>query len=135
MGGFCWVRIQARLLRFGIRSGGGITPIYVGRATGSFKREIFASHKLTKYQQALADYSRGSPVLFFITPPPGRGAPNISAIKELEQFLIQTAVSQNPDLLNVKGTRRADWAIAGVVRSGVGRPSEGAKLLKTMLDL
>ena len=120
---------------FGIRSGGGITPIYVGKATRGFRQEVFAPHKITKYQQALADYGRGTPILLFLTAPRSRGAPNRGAIEELEEFLIQTAVSQNPELLNVKGTRRAEWAIAGVLRSGVGRPSAAARLLKTMLDI
>lgn len=120
---------------FAIRSGGGITPLYVGRATRTFKQEVFAPHKLAKYQQALADYLRGAPVLFFITSPTGRGAPNRTVIADLEDFLIQTAVAANPDLLNVRGTRSGDWEIAGVLRSGVGRPSQAARALKSCLGL
>jgi len=32
-------------------------------ATKTFKQEIFAPQKLTKYQQALADYHKGTPVM------------------------------------------------------------------------
>src|SRR5262245_60180744 len=34
---------------FGIRSGGGIRPMYVGKATKSFGQEVFEPHKLNKY--------------------------------------------------------------------------------------
>jgi hypothetical protein len=118
---------------FGIRSGGGVTPIYVGKATKSFKQEVFQPHKLTKYQQALADYLKGTPVLFFLAPPATKGAPNVTSIGELEEFLIQTAVLKNPDLLNVKGTKKADWGIAGIIRGGVGKPSKAAQALKSSL--
>jgi hypothetical protein len=120
---------------FCIRAGGGVTPLYVGRATRSFKQEVFQPHKLAKYQQGLADYRKGTPVLFLISYPQKRGAPSGSAIAELEAFLIQSAIKRNPDLLNVKGTRKAEWAIAGVVRSGVGKPSKSARLLKSALSL
>ncbi|MBK6688480.1 MAG: hypothetical protein IPG45_28670 [Deltaproteobacteria bacterium] len=46
---------------FGIRAGKGWTPGYVGKATKSFKQEVFAHDKLTRYQQFLADYKRGTP--------------------------------------------------------------------------
>lgn len=65
----------------------------------------------------------------------GKGAPNLKALGELEDFLIQTAVTRNPNLLNVKGTKRANWSIAGIVRSGVGKPSEAAQELRRTLGL
>src|SRR6266568_4281043 len=54
---------------FAIRAGGGITPIYVGKATGTFKSETFTADKLAKYQRGLADYLKGSPVLFLVLHP------------------------------------------------------------------
>lgn len=90
---------------FGIRAGKGLTPAYVGRATKSYKQEVFAHHKLTRYQQFLADYQRGTPVLFFIIAPKRKGAPNSVHIGELEDFLIQTGLAANPELLNIKGTK------------------------------
>lgn len=120
---------------FAIRAGAGTTPIYVGKATRTFRQEAFAPHKLEKYQRALADYKSGTPVLFLLAAPRGRGATNLKATAELENFLIQTAVARNPNLLNVRGTKRADWSIAGVIRRGVGTPSAAAKQLKTTLGV
>jgi hypothetical protein len=120
---------------FGIRSGGGITPFYVGKATKSFKQEAFTPHKIAKYQQALAASKKGTPVIFFNAAPTQKGAVNKSAIAHLETFLIQTAASSNRDLLNVKGTKQADWAIAGIVRSGVGKPSAAAQKLGVCLGI
>jgi len=64
-----------------------------------------------------------------------KGKPNVRVIKRAEDFLIQTAVSRNPDLLNVKGTELEDWGIAGVLRGGKGKPSTAARALKKTLGL
>lgn len=120
---------------FGIRTGRGITPMYVGKATRQFRSEVFTPHKMAKYQRALSDCGKGTPVLFFLSAPARKGAPNLKAIHELEEFLIQTAVSRNEDLLNVKGTKRATWSIAGIVRSPVGKPSSSARQLRRALGL
>jgi hypothetical protein len=63
---------------FGIRAGRGFTPAYVGKASKSFKQEVFSPHKLSRYQQFLADYRRGTPIMFFVVAPKKRGAPNSS---------------------------------------------------------
>jgi len=94
---------------FGVRAGKGSTPAYVGRATRSFKQEVFAPHKLTRYQQLLADYQKGTPVLFFMVAPSRKGAPNTGHIKELEDFLFQIGLAANHDLLNIKGTKTEEW--------------------------
>lgn len=120
---------------FAIRAGGGITPLYVGKATKSFKQEVFATDKLAKYQRGLADYLKGTPVLFLLIAPQKKGAPNKAVIKELEDYLIQTAVTVNPDLLNVRGTKREEYSIAGVLRSGVGKPSKAARAFKNCMAM
>jgi hypothetical protein len=120
---------------FGIRAGKGLTPAYIGRATKSFKQEVFAHHKLTRYQQFLVDYAKGTPLLFFLVAPRKKGAPNEAHIKGLEDFLIQTGLAANPDLLNIKGTKTEEWAIAGVLRSGKGKPSTGARQFRRLMNL
>lgn len=120
---------------FGIRAGKGYTPAYVGKATRSFKQETFAHHKLTRYQQFLADYQRGTPILFFVVAPKKRGTPNSSHIQELEAFLIQTALIANPDLLNIKGTKAEEWGIAGVLRGPQGKPSAGARAFRKLIKI
>jgi hypothetical protein len=113
---------------FGIRAGTGLTPAYVGRASRSFKQEVFAAHKLARYHQFLVDYQRGTPVLFFVVAPKRAGVSGTTdtRIKELEKFLIQNGVAANPGLLNIKGTKAEEWGIAGVLRGGKGRPSASA---------
>jgi hypothetical protein len=120
---------------FGVRAGRGLTPAYVGKATKSFKQEVFAHHKLTRYQQFLVDYRKGTPVLFFLLAPKKTGAPNSAHISALEDFLIQTGVAANPALLNIKGTKAEDWGISGVLRGGKGKPSWSAKSLRRLLNL
>jgi hypothetical protein len=120
---------------FGIRAGKGLTPAYVGKATNSFKYEVFAHHKLTRYQQFLADYQKGTPVLFFVIAPTKRGTPNKTHIEELEKFLIQTGQAANPELLNIRGTKAEEWGIAGVLRGGKGKPSKRAREFRRLMKL
>jgi len=120
---------------FGIRAGKGWTPGYVGKATKSFKQEVFAHHKLTRYQQFLADYLKGTPVVFFIIAPKKKGAPNSAHIGQLESFLIQVGLAANPNLLNVKGTKAEEWGIAGVLRGGKGKTSATAKQFSKLMKI
>lgn len=113
----------------------GLTPGYVGQATKSFKQEAFTADKLHKYQQFLADFKVGQPVMFFVTAPRKAGKPNAKHITQLEDFLIQAALSANPKLLNIKGTKQEAWSIAGVLRAGQGKTSTAAKKLKHSLKL
>ena len=118
---------------FGIRASKGYKPAYVGKATKTFKQEVFSHHKLTRYQQYLADVGKGTPVIFFVIAPKRRGAPNSRHIGQLEDFLIQAGVAANPAFLNVRGTKVEEWGIAGVLRSGKGKRSESAsELIKLM---
>lgn len=118
---------------FGIRAGKGWTPAYVGKATKGFKREVFSPHKLSRYQQFLADYLKGTPIIFFVVTPSKKGGPNVAHIEELEAFLIQLGVAANPDLLNIKGTKAAEWGIVGILRGGSGKPTFSARQFRKLM--
>ena len=120
---------------FAMRSGGGITPTYVGKATKSFKQECFTAHKLGKCNQTLVDYGKGTLVMFLFEPAASKGKVPINHIGLLENFLIQTALSVNEDLLNVKQTKQESWSIRGIIRSTAGKPSKPASLAKSMLGI
>lgn len=119
---------------FAMRSGGGITPVYVGKAAKGFGQECFTSHKLGKCNEILADYSRGSLVVFFFESPSGKKAPTYQ-INLLENFLIQSALSVNDALLNIKKTKQERWSIRGIIRSNGGKPSKAASSAASMLGL
>ncbi len=120
---------------FTIRAGRGYTPIYVGKATKSFKQEAFHSHKLSKYQQAMVDYVKGTPTMFFLCHPTKKGKNNHQHISKLEQYLIQAAVVVNPNLMNIQGTKTESWGIKGVLRSSCGQPPKPAKEFCKALNL
>jgi hypothetical protein len=44
---------------FAMRVGGGTTPYYVGRATKTFRQEVFTPEKLMKYVRCVTD-NRGA---------------------------------------------------------------------------
>lgn len=118
---------------FGVRAGKGYTPGYVGKATRSFRQEIFTPHKLTKYHGFLVAYGRGTPIFFLITYPVKKGKANATQIGELERFLIQLGVAANPDILNIKGTKTEKWGVQGVIRGGQGKPTQAAADFKKMM--
>lgn len=119
---------------FAMRSGGGITPMYVGKATKSYGQECFTAHKLGKCNEILADYSRGSLVIFLFESPAGKKTPTYQ-IDLLENYLIQSALSVNDELLNIRKTKQEKWSIRGLIRSSSGKPSKPTKAAKSMLGL
>lgn len=95
----------------------GLTPIYVGKATRTFKQEVFNKPNLHKYHNGFSNYAIGTPVMYFVVPQKTKGPANAKHIGELEDFLIQAGVAKNPDLQNVRGTQQPKWNIQGVLRS------------------
>jgi len=109
---------------FAIRAGKGITPLYVGKTTNSFEKECFTDHKIKHYNYALADYSKGTPIMFFVEYQAKQGKVNSSDISDLEDFLIQIGRRINPNLRNIKGAKEPTWGIKGVIRGGKGKKNK-----------
>jgi len=120
---------------FAFRAAQGYKPIYIGKATKSFFREVFTAHKLNKYNEGLASRRKGTPVIFFVSLNKAKGKVNELAIDEAESFLIQSGIIANKNLLNSQKTKIESWSIGGVVRSGSGQPSQAAKHLCQCLKL
>lgn len=114
---------------FAVKTGRGMEPIYVGKATKTFKRETFNPSNKHKYHDGFSEYGKGLPLMFFIVHPDQKGRTNEKEIGKIEQFLIQAGIAKNPGLQNVRGAGRPKWSIRGVVRSsGKGKrtKAEGA---------
>ena len=122
---------------FGMQAGGGIKPYYVGKASGKnkFEKECFHPHKLNKYNEALSEYLRGKPVMFFIVKDDGRGKANEKELEMIEEFFISVGLVRNEGLLNIKGTKGEKWYIPGVIRGAKGQPSQAAKSFKSMMGM
>jgi hypothetical protein len=121
---------------FGMKVPRGITPIYVGKATKTFRGECFAPQKLADhYNPALLDYLKGKPMLFLVVQKIKKGKPNLREIGEIEKFLIQVAVAKNPHLSNVHHTKQDRWCIDGVIRAKQGTNSTASGKFKRMMAL
>ena len=120
---------------YAIKASKGYKPIYVGKATRSFKSEVFSAHKLTKINLGLCGQKRGAPVLFFVPVERSQGRVNKTAIDDAESFLIQAGLNANKDLLNDKKTKTPTWRIHGLVRSSQGKRSSAAAELKRCIKL
>jgi hypothetical protein len=118
------------------RAGGGITPVYVGKATRTFKQECFAPQKIAQhYQPALLNWGKGRPVMFLVVLQQKKGPVNAKAIKKVELFLIQNATKKNPHLSNIKGIKKQTWSIKGVIRAGKGEATKASQSFKAALGL
>ena len=126
---------------FAIRAGPGITPWYVGRSTTAFKRECFQPGKKVIYQEAYNEVRRGSPVLVLVArmTEGGKFSRGRLALREaefVERVLMHRAWSRNPKLKNVSGLGLArELRIPGLLNSGPGAPSDGARLLRRTLGV
>jgi hypothetical protein len=120
---------------FAIQTGRGLTPIYVGRASKSFRRETFNPTNRHKYHDGFSEYARGIPVMFFVLHPNQKGRCNEKEIAKIEDFLIQAGVAKNPSLQNVRGAQRPKWCIQGVIRSGKGKRTKGETDFRRLLNL
>jgi hypothetical protein len=113
----------------------GLTPIYVGQATKSFKQETFNSANRHKYHDGFSDYGKCTPLMYFVAHPTQKGRLNQKQISEIEDFLIQAGVAKNPDLQNVKGAQRPKWSIKGVMRGSRGKRSNAEKEFGKLFDI
>jgi hypothetical protein len=120
---------------FAIRAAKGIRPVYVGKTIKSFEKEIFQDHKILKYNEELMDIVSGTPVMFFVVHPDGRGIPNSKMIGDMEDFLIQVAVAKNPSLRNIRGVAQKAWGIQGVLRAGKGSTTKSSSQFKKAMGL
>jgi hypothetical protein len=121
---------------FAIRAGKGFTPWYVGQASNGFEQESFTDHKRDHYNDALFRGRRGTPVLFFVTPPGSKRKVAQKELTHMEKELIQYALAKNPDLCNIQHTRTLpQWSIAGVIRSRQGQPTKAARRFKLMMKI
>jgi len=110
-------------------------PIYVGKATRTFKQETFNQANKHKYHNGFSEYAKGTPLMFFVVHPTQKGKTNTKQIGEIEDFLIQAGVAKNPDIQNVKGTGQPKWSIKGVVRGTSGKRSTAETDFATLFDI
>ena len=113
----------------------GLTPIYVGKATKTFKQETFNPSNRQKYSSGFSEYARGTPMMYFAVLARSRGPTNSRQIAEVEDFLIQAGAAKNPALQNVRGRQTPDWSIKGVIRHNAGRPSASELEFTKLFDI
>jgi len=95
---------------FGLRTGGGLTPYYVGKtgAIGGFWSEVFNSRNLYNYSHTI-NANKGTPIIFLLAKPraSGRGfmRPRKRELEFLEKMIISKAWEKNNELINVHHVR------------------------------
>ena len=120
---------------FSLRAGKGFSPWYVGKAGKSFEQECFTDHKIGHYNEVLWHGKKGKPVMFFVAHSGSKKKIPAGIIKEMEEYLIQSAVYKNPELCNIKQTKTPEWGISGIIRGGKGRRTAIASTFKAMMGV
>jgi hypothetical protein len=116
-----------------VESYGKTIPWYVGKATRGFGQEVFTDRNCRLYAEALDLAGRGTPVIYFVVLPSGaRGPTNLRAIGRLEDLLIRDCGGQNSRLRNRQNVSIYKHVISGVMNSGQGKPSQAAKVVRTL---
>lgn len=121
---------------FALRRGPGYLPLYVGKTVQQrFEAECFVDRNYRLLHEAL-DGEPGTLVLFLVKYERTRGKLNGKVIGDVEKFLVEIALDQNPDLKNrVYARKSSGFAIRGVHRAGPGKPSRAATAFKRALGL
>ncbi|MFZ5572876.1 MAG: hypothetical protein ACOZF0_20955 [Thermodesulfobacteriota bacterium] len=109
------------------------TPCYVGQAKNSFYAEAFTTDKLHKYNDALADYKKGAPYMFFLVHPAQKK--NLSQISELEDYFIMMGFAVNANIQNDKGAKLPKWSISGIIRGDAKKPTKAAHHIAKMFQI
>lgn len=120
---------------FGIQSGGGTLPWYVGKAEKQpFRKECLTSHKANHYNMSIVGRT-GRPVLFLVPQVTKVGryrSPTVGqrkAIQELESLLIGMGVARNPNISNIMGTKfYQQLEVEGFLNSRKSRAGSAKKL-------
>ncbi len=73
---------------FSVKTGRGLEPTYVGKATKTFNQETFNPTNKHKYHDGFSEYARGLPIMFFVAHPDQKGKTSEKKIEKIEQFLI-----------------------------------------------
>lgn len=121
---------------FAIKAGKGLTPFYVGKATKSYAQEVLTDHKRGIFNEVLADYGKGSPVLILISLNKRKGKTPSRVISDVEKYLTTLAYRANSELKNIKNIPKSQpWKIPGVMHTGKGNTKEPVKALKRCLSL
>lgn len=120
---------------FAMRGGkGAITPWYIGKATVSFRQEVFTPDKLVRYYKVLAK-GQGTPLMFLVRFCRKKKV-NVKAIKSLETFLIGLGFEINSKLMNKRGRPIIPFSIKGVLPARPGEAkARAARQFRQMMSL
>jgi hypothetical protein len=109
------------------------TPVYAGKATETFKQEIFQQHKQELLDEA-TNGVRGRIELFLFPVEVGPGPAPAKAIDEAESYLIRECFELNDQLRNKRKLGKRTWEIRGVTGSGRGRPKAAVQAFNGMWE-
>ena len=124
---------------FGIRTGGGIKPWYVGKSQKqSFFKEVFAVHKKSIYKDIIPS-EFGTPVIFLVAKlskgnifsRPGKSHHDIDF---LENMLIIDSLRKNKELKNFKKTKFAKDLVVASYFNCTKKKNSSEKNFNLMLN-
>ena len=113
--------------------GDSFTPLYVGKATKNFGREVFDVDKREKYRLAAEKFPTGNFVLFLLIPKPGENLGRANAIRDLERHLVEKGKQVNSQLQNKKLVPKPTFRIEGIHNASPGQPRLDVQKFRRMM--
>lgn len=113
--------------------GDSFTPIYVGKTTRNFEREVFDVDKREKYLLGAQEFSNGKLVLFLLIPQTEQTFGRADAIRDLERYLVEKGKEANPNLQNQRLVPKRLFRIAGIHNATPGQPRKEVQLFRKMM--
>ena len=122
---------------FACTSSRGSLPVYVGQASKNIFKESFNDRNVKNINNYLSYRKRGRIELYIIHQNSVKGETGSkTCIDDIEDFLIGYASRRNANLLNIHGTRSAQWSIGGVANhSNGGHPGSSVITFKKMMGM
>lgn len=121
---------------FSMKAAKGEKPFYVGKAAKqSFRDECFTPHKRADHFNVILGSRKGTPYMSFVVQQKVKGKWSLTAIDEIEEFLIASAAARNSALSNRQRLPNQSWSIQGVESSGQGNRSKEAKAFRALMGI
>ena len=73
--------------------------------------------------------------MFFLVQKNQKGPQNNSILNHVEKYFINVALAKNPDLFNVKGTKKPEWSVTGVMNASQGSSTKESRGFKKFIGL
>ena len=121
---------------FAVKTGRGLEPIYVGKATKTFKQETFNPANKHKYHDGFSEYAKGLPLMFFVVHPDQKARQTKSRSKRSNSSSFRLVLLRTPDFKMYEGRTAPNGVFVGLfAAAGKGKRTKAEGAFRRVFDL